>query len=82
MNQDMNNNTNNQELEFNKNKREDYEQLMRESSTKTDGYWDKNNPIVKIILFVLFIIIVIGAVYYIMMYNNMKCYHGRHDSCT
>ena len=51
MNQDMNNNTNNQELEFNKNKREDYEQLMRESSTKTDGYWDKNNPIVKIILF-------------------------------
>ena len=72
MNQDMNNNTNNQELEFNKNKREDYEQLMGESSTKTDGYWDKNNPIVKIILFVLFIIIVIGAVYYIMMYNNMK----------
>lgn len=72
MNQDVNNNTNNQELEFNKNKREDYEQLMRESSTKTDGYWDKNNPIVKIILFVLFIIIVIGAVYYIMMYNNMK----------
>ena len=72
MNQDMNNNTNNQELEFNKNKREDYEQLMRESSTKTEGYWDKNNPIVKIILFVLFIIIVIGAVYYIMMYNNMK----------
>lgn len=72
MNQDMNNNTNNQELEFNKNKREDYEQLMRESSTKTDGYWDKNNPIVKIILFALFIIIVIGAVYYIMMYNNMK----------
>ena len=72
MNQDVNNNTNNQELEFNKNKREDYEQLMRESSTKTDGYWDKNNPIVKITLFVLFIIIVIGAVYYIMMYNNMK----------
>lgn len=72
MNQDMNNNTNNQELEFNKNKREGYEQLMMESSTKTDGYWDKNNPIVKIILFVLFIIIVIGAVYYIMMYNNMK----------
>ena len=72
MNQDMNNNTNNQELEFNKNKREDYEQLMRESSTKTDGYWDKNNPIVKIILFVLFVIIVVGAVYYITMYNNMK----------
>ena len=72
MNQDMNNNTNNQELEFNKNKRGGYEQLMKESSTKTDGYWDKNNPIVKIILFVLFVIIVIGAVYYIMMYNNMK----------
>ena len=72
MNQDVNNNTNNQELEFNKNKREGYEQLMRESSTKTDGYWDKNNPIVKIILLVLFVIIVVGAVYYIMMYNNMK----------
>ena len=78
MNQDMNNNTNNQELEFNKNKREDYEQLMRESSTKTDGYWDKNNPIVKIILFVLFIIIVIGIISLIILipktnfYKNIK----------
>ena len=72
MNQDMNNNTNNQELEFNKNKRDPYEHLIRESSTKTDGHRDKNNPIVKIILFVIFIIIVIGVVYYIMMYNNMK----------
>lgn len=73
MNQDMNNNTNNQELEFNKNKREGYEQLMRESSTNTDGYWDKNNPIVKIILLVLFVVIVIGAGYYILtFYNNVK----------
>lgn len=73
MNQDMNNNTNNQELEFNKNKREGYEQLMKESSTKTDGYWDKNNPIVKIILLVLFVVIVIGAGYYILtFYNSVK----------
>ncbi len=58
------------ELDFNKAKRENYEQLMKESSTNLDGYWDKNNPFVKILLIVLAIIIVIGVVYYVLQYIN------------
>ena len=56
----------NEELEFNKKNREDYEKLMEESSTRLDGYWDKNNPIVKIILLFLAIIIVAGVLYYVL----------------
>lgn len=50
------------ELDFNRRNREDYEQLMDESSTKLDGYWDKDNLFVKILLLGLFIIIVVGTI--------------------
>ena len=56
------------ELEFNKKNREEYEQLMEESSTKLDGYYDKNNWVVRIILLVLFIIIVVGSYWIISNY--------------
>lgn len=55
-----------EELEFNKKNREEYEKLMEESSTKLDGYWDKNDPIVKIILLILAVIIVGGLLYYVL----------------
>ena len=55
-------NNENKELEINRRNREDYEQLMADSSTKLDGYWDKNNWFVKILLLVLFAIIVIGSI--------------------
>ena len=58
------------ELEFNKKNREDYEQLMKDSSTNLDGYWDRKNPFVIIILFVLAVIIVVGSIYYITTYIN------------
>lgn len=58
------------ELEFNKKNRQDYEQLMKDSSTNLDGYWDKNNPFVKIFLFILGIIIIFGVVFYLFMYIN------------
>ena len=51
------------ELEVNKKDREDYEQLMRDSSSNLDGYWDKNNSFVKILLIVLLVIIVVGSIY-------------------
>lgn len=51
------------ELEVNKKNREDYEQLMRDSSSNLDGYWDKNNSFVKILLIVLLVIIVVGSIY-------------------
>ena len=57
MNQDNKEN----ELEVNKKNREDYEKLMKESSTNLDGFWDSNNIFVKLILLVLFIVIVVGS---------------------
>lgn len=58
------------ELEFNKNNRESFEKLMSESSTDKDTYWDKNNPFVKLILLILAVVIVVGALYYIIAYMN------------
>jgi len=66
----MENKDNNNELEFNRQKREGYEQLMKESSTKHDDYWDRNNPFVRILLFVLAVFIIIGVVYYFLAYKS------------
>ena len=49
------------ELEFNKKNREDFEKLMEESSTNLDGYWDKNNLFVKLLLLGLLVIIGVGC---------------------
>ena len=60
MNNDMGNNSN---LEVNKKNSEDYDNLMKQSSTDVDRYyWDRKNPAVMIILLVLLVIIVIGAI--------------------
>lgn len=50
------------ELEINREKREEYEKLMEESSTQLDGYWDKNNWFVRILLLALLGIIVVGSI--------------------
>ena len=63
-------NNDNKELDFNREKRENYEKLMKESSTNLDGYWDKNNLLVKFILIVLGLVILIGAGYIFYMYFN------------
>ena len=34
------------ELDINRKNREGYEQLMKESATQLDGYWDINNPVI------------------------------------
>lgn len=52
----------NEELEVNRRNREEYEQLMEESSTQLDGYYDKNNWFIRILLFSLLAIIVIGTI--------------------
>ncbi len=64
----MDNENNNAELDVNKNKREEYEQLMKDSSTQLDGYWDSNNPFVKILLIGLFILIVVGSLAILVPY--------------
>ena len=61
-----------QELEVNRKNRENYEQLMKESSTQLDGYWDSNNPFVKILLIGLFVLIVVGAVAILVPYFTNK----------
>lgn len=69
----MNNeNGNNQELEINRQKREDYENLMKNSSTQLDGYWDSNNAFVKLVLIILGLIIIAGVIWCITTYMNMK----------
>lgn len=58
------------ELDINKKNREDYENLMKESSSKKDMYWDSNNPFVKVFLLLVGIIIVAGSLYFIVKYIN------------
>ena len=55
-------------LDFNVKNREDYEKLMADSSTKLDGYWDRKNPFVILVLVLLLAIIVIGSIYFIKAY--------------
>ena len=62
----------NGELEFNKQHRESYETLMKESSTQLDGYWDSKNPFVKLFLLGLGAVAVLGVIYYVMMYMATK----------
>lgn len=61
-----NRNLQQEELDVNKKNREDYEKLMKESSTNLDGYWDRNNIFVRLILFVLGVIIIVGGGYIIL----------------
>ncbi len=49
------------ELDINRKNREGYEQLMKDSSTQLDGYWDINNAFVKAVLIGLLVVIAIGS---------------------
>lgn len=56
------------ELEVNRKNREDFENLMEESSINKDGYWDKNNPVVRFVLILIGVAVLAGSAYYITMY--------------
>lgn len=58
------------DLEVNKRNKDTFDDLMDNASFKTDDYWDFNNPIVKVFLFILLIIIVGGLLYYIISWFN------------
>lgn len=64
----ISNTANSGELEFNKQHRESYETLMKESSTQLDGFYDKKNPFVKLLLLILAVVSVLGVIYYVMTY--------------
>lgn len=59
-------------LDVNKRNQETFSELMDNASYKNDTYWDANNPVVKILLGVLFIIIVAGLLYYVIGWINMS----------
>ena len=53
----------NKDLEVNKKNSDDYEKLMKDSSTDLDRYyWDRGNPAVRIVLLILLVVIVVGAI--------------------
>ena len=60
----------NDELDINKKNKEDFEELMKESSTKKDMYWDSNNPAVRIVLLIVGAIILVGSAYFIIRFIN------------
>lgn len=47
---------------------QEFQNLMEHSKKRYDNYWDINNLLIRIILFILFIIIVLGAGYYFIMW--------------
>ena len=59
-----------EELEVNKKNREDFEELMKESSSNKDMYWDKNSPAVKLVLLIIGAIILVGSAYFIIRFIN------------
>ena len=63
-------NEENEELAFNRQNREVFEKLMKESSVNKDGYFDRSNPFLKLVFLVLGIIIIVGVAYYVLSYLN------------
>lgn len=57
----------NANLEVNKKNSEYYKNLMTEAGSNKDSYYNKNNPIVKIVLIILFVIIVIGSIFILFL---------------
>lgn len=58
----------NHENSVNQKNSQEFQNLMEHSKKTYDDYWDINNPVIRIILIILFIIIVLGAGYYFVMW--------------
>lgn len=79
-NQDDMGNTNNsfgnsdnfKDLETNKKNSEEFDRVMDNASKKYDSYLDRNNIFVRLVLFCLFAFIVLGCLYYAILWftNN------------
>ena len=61
-------NDENKDLEVNKKNREDFENLMKETETNKDNYWDKNDPIVKALLGFIGLVILAGVTYFVVKF--------------
>lgn len=56
----------NMNLQVNKSNQEKFKNIMDNASTKYDSYWDINNPVIKVVLIALGVIIAVGLIYYIV----------------
>lgn len=64
--------TTSSELQVNKKNKEEYDQLIEKSKTNLDGYYDKNNIFVKLLLFLLLLFIIGGFIYYMILFSNYR----------
>lgn len=62
-NDDMNDN---QRVSVNEKNSREFQNLMEHSQRKYDEYWDSNNPLIRAVLIILFLIAAIGSAYYII----------------
>ncbi len=71
-NNSFGNNDNFKDLETNKKNSEEFDRVMDNASKKYDSYLDRNNIFVRIVLFCLFAFIVLGCLYYAILWftNN------------
>ena len=53
-------------LDINKKHEQEFNEIIENSTSKLDHYWDINDPFVRLILGILFGIGFIGSVYYIV----------------
>ena len=66
----MDNNTN--QVDVNKEHEEAYDNLIKNAKPIDNGDWDINSPIIKIVLTVLGIIILIGLIYFFILWLKIK----------
>ena len=57
-------------VDVNRKNQEEYRDLINKSTTDRSNFYDKDNVVVKVILFVLFIFIVVMAFFYISRGTN------------
>lgn len=62
-NDDMNDNP---RVSVNEKNSREFQNLMEHSQRKYDEYWDSNNPLIRAVLIILFLIAAIGSAYYII----------------
>ena len=62
-NDDMNDN---QRVSVNEKNSREFQNLMEHSQHKYDEYWDSNNPLIRAVLIILFLVAAIGSAYYII----------------
>lgn len=71
-NNSFGNNDNFKDLETNKKNSEEFDRVMDNASKKYNSYLDRNNIFVRLVLFCLFAFIVLGCLYYAILWftNN------------